>query len=106
MLSAMSDRYGMHVRFTAAPGQGDALAAILLEAAEGTRADADCLLYLVSRSPGDADTVWVTEAWTSREAHDASLEDDAARALIQRAMPLLAGRPDAEELRPAGGKGI
>lgn len=102
----MTDAYGMHVKFTAAAGQGDALAAILLEAADGIEADDACLLYVVSRSPAEADTVWVTEAWTSREAHDASLEDPAARALIARAMPLIAGPPEADELRPVGGKGV
>ena len=70
--------YGMHVRFT----------------------------YIVSRSPADADTVFVTEAWTTREAHDRSLEDDDVRALIARAMPLMAAPPDAVTLAPAGGKGL
>ena len=98
--------YGMHVRFTAQRGHGDELAAILLEAAAGTEADADCLLYIVSRSPGDPDTVFVTEAWTTREAHDRSLEDADARALIARAMPLMASPPDAVTLAPAGGKGL
>ena len=96
----------MHVRFTAQPGRGDELAAILLEAAAGMGYDGDCLLYIVSRSPGDADVVYVTEAWTTREAHDRSLEDDAVRALIARAMPLMAGPPDAQTLAPVGGKGI
>jgi quinol monooxygenase YgiN len=98
--------YGMHVTFTAQPGRGDDLAAILLEAAAGTQGDADCLLYVVSRSPADADTVYVTEAWTSREAHDGSLEDEATRALIARAMPLMARPPNAVILAPAGGKGL
>jgi quinol monooxygenase YgiN len=102
----LSRPYGLHVRFTAQPGQGDALAAILLEAAAGVQALEACRVYLVSRSVEDADTVWVTEAWTDREAHDASLEDPGARELIGRAMPLLAGRPEATELRPAGGKGF
>jgi quinol monooxygenase YgiN len=102
----MSEPYGMHVRFAAQRGRGDDLEAILLEAAEGTRLDPECRIYVVSRSPEEADVVWVTEAWTSREAHDASLADPAARALIGRAMPLLAGPPDATELRPAGGKGL
>ena len=102
----MSDAYGLHVRFEAQAGQGDALAAILLEAAAGVQALEACRLYLVSRSPEDADTVWVTEAWTDRAAHDASLEDPGAGELIGRAMPLLAGRPDATELAPAGGKGL
>jgi quinol monooxygenase YgiN len=102
----MTGRYGMHVRFTAQPGHGDELAAILLEAAAGTQADDECLLYLVSRSPADENTIYVTEAWTSREAHDHSLEDEAVRALIARAMPLMAGPPDATTLSPAGGKGL
>ena len=96
----------MHVRFTAQPGQGDALAGLLLEAAAGAGGLDACRLYVVSRSPSDAETVFVTEAWTSREAHDASLEDEAARAMIQRALPLLAGPPEAVELRPVGGKGL
>ena len=98
--------YGMQVRFTAQPGHGDELEAILLEAAAGTEAEDDCLLYIVSRSPADPDVVYVTEVWTSREAHDRSLEDEAVRALITRAMPLMAQPPDAQTLAPAGGKGL
>lgn len=98
----------MHVRFAAQPGRGDELAEILLEAAEGTRALDACLVYMVSRSESESDThtVWVTEVWTDRAAHDASVDDPAARELIGRAMPLLAGAPDATVLRPVGGKGL
>jgi quinol monooxygenase YgiN len=102
----MPEPYGMHVRFTTQPGQGDALAALLLESAAAMTGDEGCRLYLISRDPDDADVVYVTEAWTSREAHDASLEDPATRAVITRAMPLLSGPPDATHLRPAGGHGI
>jgi quinol monooxygenase YgiN len=104
-MSTATSTYGMHVRFTAQAGQGDALAALLLEAAAGTQDLAECRLYLVSRDPEDGDVVFVTEAWTSRAAHDAALEDPATRALIGRAMPLLAGAPQATQLAPAGGKG-
>jgi quinol monooxygenase YgiN len=96
----------MHVRFAAQPGRGDALAAILLQAAAGVQEEPACRLYVVSRSPDDPDVVFVTEAWTDRAAHDAALQDDGAQALIQQAMPMLAGPPDAVELRPAGGKGL
>jgi quinol monooxygenase YgiN len=102
----VSEPYGMHVRFTATSGQSDALEAILLEAAAGAEEEDACRLYMVSRSLTDAETVLVTEAWTSREAHDASLKDERAQALIRRALPLLAGLPEATELRPAGGKGL
>jgi quinol monooxygenase YgiN len=98
--------FGMQVRFTAQPGQGDALAVMLLEAASGLVDLEACRLYVVSRSPDHAETVWVTEVWTDRNAHAASLEDERAQALIKRALPLLAGPPEATELRPVGGKGL
>jgi quinol monooxygenase YgiN len=103
----LSELFGLHGRLLAAPGRGDDLEAILLEAAEALNDDDDCLLYVVSRQPDEPEAVWVTEAWTSREAHQASLEEEATRALIQRAMPLIAGLPERGiELRPVGGKGV
>jgi quinol monooxygenase YgiN len=94
----------MHGSFKARPGKGDELAAILLEAAEALRANDACLLYVVSRE--DADTIWVTEAWTDREAHAGSLDDPAAKEQIARAMPLIAGIDGRAELTPLGGKGF
>jgi quinol monooxygenase YgiN len=102
----MSEPYGRHGRITAQPGQGDALANLLLEAADSLRDLDDCRLYVVSRSPDEPDAVWVTEAWASREAHAASLTDERTKAQIQRALPLIAGMSEATELRPIGGKGL
>ena len=98
--------FGLHGRFVAEPGQGDALEAILLEAAEALGRREACRLYVVSRSPGDPESVWVTEAWTSRDEHERSLEDEAVRDLIGRARPLIADVADRTELRPVGGKGL
>lgn len=102
----MTTSYGLHGYFTAQAGRGDALADRLLEAATVLGDNSDCRLYMISRAPDDADRVWVTEAWTSREAHAASLGDDRVRGLIQRAMPLIAGSSDSIELTPLGGKGL
>jgi quinol monooxygenase YgiN len=103
----VSELFGLHGRLPAQPGQGDELEAILLEAARALESDDDCLLYVVSRQPDEPDAVWVTEAWRSRDAHRASLEEDEVRALIQRAMPLIAELPERTiELRPVGGKGL
>jgi quinol monooxygenase YgiN len=74
--------FGMHGCFQAQPGQGDDLSAILLEAAEALRANESCLLYVVSRELDDPDTIWVTEAWTDRDAHAASLDNPAAKEQI------------------------
>jgi quinol monooxygenase YgiN len=91
----------MQVRMTAKTGAGDRLADLLLQAAAALRDDTRCLLYVVSRVTGEPDVILITEAWTDREAHDASLRTDAARALIDPAMPLIEGS-EAVEIEPSG----
>ncbi|MCM3701840.1 putative quinol monooxygenase [Paenibacillus macerans] len=98
-------KYGMYAKFTAKPGERDKLVAILLEAAAGAESVQECELYIVNVSDTEPDTVWVTEVWSSKEAHGASLEQEATKASIQRAMPLIAG-VESIQIRPVGGKGI
>jgi quinol monooxygenase YgiN len=102
----MAESFGMQVRFTTQPGRGDVLAALLLEVAAGLSDVAECVLYAVSRDPDDHDVLWVSEVWTDQDAHTASLQDPRARATIERALPLLAGPPEALHLLPLGGKGL
>jgi quinol monooxygenase YgiN len=66
----------------------------------------DCRLYVISRAPDDRDSVWITEVWTDRAAHDASLKDERVREVIRRARPFIASMSDSMELVPAGGKGL
>jgi quinol monooxygenase YgiN len=96
----------MHIVFSARRGEGDALAAILLEAAESAREIAECRLYLVGCSPANSDKVWVTEVWTSRDAYLASLEDERVQAMVARAVPLLVGPPQPHELTSVAGTGL
>jgi quinol monooxygenase YgiN len=99
-------RYGLFGKFTANPGQGDALAGLLLGAAAGMPDVEGCELYVINRSPEEPDAIWVYEAWTSREAHGASLELESVRNAIQLAMPLIARVSDRVELLPVGGQGL
>jgi len=101
--AAMEAGYGLHVRIEATPGKGAELEALLREAAAALGEDSGCLLYLVSRSPQPSDTVFVTELWTSKRAHDASLEDERTREAIARGRPLIASFAS-DELRPVGGR--
>jgi quinol monooxygenase YgiN len=93
-------------RMKAEPGRGEELASIVLDGAAALEADEDCLMYVVAVSQDDPDTVLVSEAWRTEDAHRASLERDEVRALISRAGPLLAGPPDPIRIRPLGGKGL
>ena len=105
-LASMS-KYGLHGKLTAKPGQSDQLAAVLLEAARLVSTAPGCQLYAVSKSEEDANSVWVTEIWDSKEAHDESLKAPEVRALIGEAMPLLDGPPaGGQVLEVLGGVGV
>jgi len=102
----MSAMYGLFGKIIAQPGQGDALAALLLRAAEGMRDLDGCYLYIVSRDPGDVDAVWVTEAWRSADDHRASLSQPATQTLIAEGRALIAAMGERFEVIPQGGKGL
>ncbi|HKQ75215.1 MAG TPA: antibiotic biosynthesis monooxygenase [Blastocatellia bacterium] len=98
-------RYGLYSKLTARPGQRDALVAILLRDPKTLKA-LGCDLYVINLASDNPDVVWVTEVWTSREAHRASLESPNAKKAIAEAMPLLTGQFDRVELSVVGGLGL
>ncbi|HEV2074300.1 MAG TPA: antibiotic biosynthesis monooxygenase, partial [Thermomicrobiales bacterium] len=66
----------------------------------------DCIHYLISTTD-EADAIWVTETWTTKDAHEASLESAEVRALIGQAIPLMSrSTSDQFELQVIGGKGL
>ena len=62
--------FGTIGRIKAVAGKRDALAAIL---ASGSGEMPGCINYVVAEDLADADALWVTEVWESKEAHQASL---------------------------------
>jgi len=98
--------YGCYVKFTAQPGQRDALVQHLLNAAAFVEKTAGCQLYIINTSPTEPESVWVTEVWRSQQEHDASLTIEGAQAAIKQVLPLLAGSPEKIDLLPVGGKGL
>src|SRR5262249_14904749 len=95
--------YGLIGKFTAAPGQRDALAAILLD---GTGTMPGCLSYVVAADPADPDALWVTEVWDSQASHRASLSLPAVQAAIAKGRPLIADFSNRVETVPLGGYGL
>ncbi|MEV1025727.1 antibiotic biosynthesis monooxygenase [Streptomyces sp. NPDC050264] len=100
------DKVGYYVKFRTQAGQRDALAGLLLQAADHARDAPGCELYVVNTASGEDDVVWVTEIWRSAADHTASLSADGAGELIGQALPLLAGPPERIDLRPLGGAGL
>ncbi|GAA0778455.1 putative quinol monooxygenase [Brevundimonas olei] len=95
--------YGLIGQIKAQPGQRDALAAILLE---GTAEMPGCFSYVVARDSTDADALWITEVWDSRDSHSASLQLPAVQAAIAKGRPLIAGFGSRTETEPLGGAGL
>ena len=95
--------YGMIGKMRTVPGQRDAFIAILQE---GTGGMPGCLSYIFARDPNDADAIWITEVWESRESHRASLQLPQVRATIARGRPLIAGFDSSVETEPVGGIGL
>lgn len=98
-------RYGRFGKMGVKPGERDRVVAILLRDVAALR-EVGCELYVVHRSEGEPDAVWVTEVWATREAHRASLALPSVRAAIAEAMPLLSGEFESVELDVVGGLGL
>lgn len=95
--------FGLMGKMRAQPGKRDELLDILLGS---TDAMPGCLSYVIARDPADADAIWVTEVWDSRDSHKASLQLPAVQAAIKQAMPLIAGFDTRTETEPVGGFGL
>lgn len=95
--------YGLIGKMTAAAGQRDTLASILLD---GTGAMPGCLSYVVATDPADPDALWITEVWDSQTSHQASLALPAVQAAIAKGRPMIAGFSNRVETVPLGGYGI
>lgn len=94
--------YGLIGQMLAAPGKRDDLLAIL---GEGTTGMPGCLSYVIARDPANPDALWITEVWTDKEAHAASLKLPAVQAAIAKARPIIAGFPHHFETEPVLGAG-
>jgi quinol monooxygenase YgiN len=95
-------RFAQHVKVPAAPGKRDELAAKFLETLEFLQSNPDCELTLVSTSPDDPDSVYLTEIWTSKDAHTAATQSDHVRRWAAGMPSLTAGAPDVQPLAPVG----
>jgi quinol monooxygenase YgiN len=95
--------YGLIGQMKAAPGKRDELVAILSESTQGMPG---CLSYIVAKDAAEADALWITEVWTDKDSHAASLKLPAVQAAIAKARPIIAGFGHRFETVPVGGVGL
>ena len=103
----MNATYGFHATITAQPGKGHELVEYFLGVASGRGPGPgtaeDCVLFLVGRSESDPDTVFVTEGWTTKDAHERFFASDAAKAVMEGSQEMVADAAYLDEV-PVGGK--
>jgi quinol monooxygenase YgiN len=95
--------YGLIGKMTAVDGKRDELVAILLDGVAGMPG---CLSYVVATDPGDANAIWITEAWDSKASHDASLALPSVKNAIAKGRPLIAAFGNGTVTTPVGGHGL
>jgi quinol monooxygenase YgiN len=95
--------YGLIGKMTCVPGQREAFIAIVLEGVGGMPG---CLSYVVARDRQDADSIWITEVWDSKESHEASLQLPTVREAIKRGRPLIASFGEQTITEPVGGHAL
>ncbi len=65
-----------------------------------------CLSYVVATDATDADSLWVTEVWESKQAHTDSLSLPEVQEAISKGRPVIAGLGTRIETDPVGGIGL
>ncbi|KAB1065110.1 putative quinol monooxygenase [Salibacter halophilus] len=81
--------YGLIGNLSAKKGKGDQLVKLLIEASKILEGHEECIQYIIAQESNNKDIIWVTEIWTSKKAHDASLQLPAIKSIIAEAMPII-----------------
>lgn len=96
----VEELYGLIGQMKCAPGKRGEMIAVL---SDGTGAMPGCRSYIVAEDATDADAIWITEVWDSKQAHAASLKLPAVQAAIAKARPIIAGFGHRFETVPRSG---
>lgn len=89
--------YGLIGKFRSAPSKRDELITVMRS---GSVRMPGCLSYVIAKDPADPDALWITEVWTNKESHKASLAIPEVAETIRKAMPLIAGFDQHIETEP------
>ncbi|MFJ4656902.1 putative quinol monooxygenase [Nocardia sp. NPDC088792] len=81
-------------KMTALPGRRDELIAVLLEGLRAGGEDGGLLDFSINTAFDDPDTIWLTQLWVDKDAHDATTRSEPVVAASSEVPALLAQRPE------------
>ena len=85
--------FSVYGRMTALPGRRDELITLLVDGFRAGDDDSGLVAYTINTAFDDQDSIWLTQLWIDKEAHDATTHSEPVAALTRRVPPLLAGQP-------------
>ncbi|MFF2554524.1 putative quinol monooxygenase [Nocardia sp. NPDC058058] len=86
--------FGVYGRMTALPGRRDELIAVLLAGLQAGGKGGGLLSFSINAAVDDSDTVWLTQLWVDKAAHDATTRSEPVAAVSRLVPALLAGQPE------------
>ena len=95
--------YGLIGKMVAVEGKREDLIRILVD---GTSKMPGCISYVVAKDSKDANGIWVTEVWDSKESHANSLKLQEVKDAIAKGRPLIKSFDVYHETEPVGGHGL
>jgi quinol monooxygenase YgiN len=95
--------FGLIVKMKLVSGQRDAICKLLLEDVHSL---IGCLSYVIAKDSKNADVLWVTEVWDSKESQIASVSSPQIQQAIARAKPMIMNFEVYLETEPVGGHGL
>jgi quinol monooxygenase YgiN len=66
----------------------------VLQGLQAAGDDSGLISYSINTAFNDPDTIWLTQLWIDKEAHDATTHSDPVVAATRQVVPLLAGQPE------------
>jgi quinol monooxygenase YgiN len=90
---AQTNMFGVCGRMTAQPGRREEVADLIRESALAGGDASGLIAYSVMATLEDPDTIWVTELWTDKAAHDTTTPSEPVRTVTQQIVALLTEAP-------------
>lgn len=95
--------YGLIVKMTSVEGGRDELASIMTDSIGNMPG---VINYTIAKDPKDANTLWITETWETKQLHDDGLQLPSVRAAVAKGGHLIANAEQIAETIPVGGTDV
>ena len=79
--------FSVYGRMTAQPDRRDELIALLHDGLRAGGDDSGLLAYSINTAFDDPDTIWLTQLWIDKEAHDTTTGSEPVGGIVPQAAP-------------------